>query len=508
MFDKFLKRVEKISESEDKSIMKKDEGVTNNKNFTPSSTTINSLNPDFVGFKPFDPEFKYNKGFNANGKSFGKKGINGKKFNSYNKLYVSNSFKKEYVDDGSYFCSYATGGNTVVCYKNNQKMEFLLWEIEHPDKNHFLAKRANYFLNNLVKKQKIIIKEKENNLVEIFLIDNPNLSINSLMIAEGFHSSVPYNEKTNKVNPFDKYKNKTKNEDDNENSSIEDSTKINESLKKEKKNFAYGLFAKSSDTFEALFDNKKITCKLHNLDISIYDDAVQKKIKNIIYEFVSKKSIILDFKNEEKDPFIVTVSNKDGEVLNDIILSKNFNKIILDDNNNNNSVKSNNSNLNLDDNCVESDWDWVEKDDSTEVNSKIENSNNTNEIDVPETSVIPKMFQNKSKSNSPFSRIKKGDSNANITTQATEINDFSDINIVDDNLIENNEQSNDLSEIDIPETSVIPKMFQNKSRTNSPFSRIKKGESNENTITQATEITNSNNLQVQPQKNKLSFGKR
>ena len=84
------------------------------------------------------------------------------------KFIKQNTFKKEYHDDGSYFCSYATGGNTLVCYKNNEKLEINLAGIEHPDKNHFLAKRANYFLNDLVKKKKLILKDIGNNLFEAF----------------------------------------------------------------------------------------------------------------------------------------------------------------------------------------------------------------------------------------------------------------------------------------------------------------------------------------------------
>lgn len=390
MFDKFLKRVEKFSDlAKNSKVLAEKVEPTNIVNHHHNEGNGNYQRNNFSG--------------NSN---YGNKKNN----------FKQNTFKKEYHDDGSYFCSYATGGNTLVCYKNNEKLEINLAGIEHPDKNHFLAKRANYFLNDLVKKKKLILKDIGNNLFEAFLIDNLNQSINQLMIEEGFHSSVPYAEKTEKAKPFEKFKNNNdekKSVTDDTDSSID--KKVSEKNKEQKtRNFAYGLFAKDAETFEAMFNNKKITCKINELDISCFSNETKKKIKNIIYEFVSKKSIILDIKKEDDEIFYVVVTNKTGENLNEIISSKNFPKEdvkvenpIID--------KLEDSQLSTTlDVTTEDDWNWVNDDitsneDSSSKNNKVVDD----ETDIPEVSNIPKMFQNKPKSDSPFSRIKKGNTETN-----------------------------------------------------------------------------------------------
>lgn len=324
--------------------------------------------------------------------------------------------KKEYVNDGSLFCSYSIGGNTLVCYKDKEKVEIILYQIIHPDKNNSLAKRANYFLNELVKKKKIFIEEKSNAQYEVYLDSKKETSINQLLINEGFNNSESVESAIKKSN-FDK-----------KIASSSDTSNTIESESKEKKNYAYGLFATNHNTFEALFNNNKITLKLADLELDSISKEDQKTCKSMIYDFVSKKNIILKFKKEENNIHYAEVFNKEGESLNSLIAAKNFKTI------------NNLSNEDL-------------------ISEKIQD--NSEDRDVPEVTVLHSMFKQTlvSKPNSPFAKKKPLPLIENNNVASENENSMSNLN--DDK--------------DIPEITVLHPMFKQVliSKPNSPFAKKK-----------------------------------
>lgn len=379
-------------------------------------------------------------------------------YQTYENQKPNNEFR-EYIDDGSYFCAYAIGGTTLVCYKNKEKIEFVLDEINHPDKNNYLAKRANYFLNEVVKKQKIFVTEKENGKYDIFLSPNKEESINQLMTNEGFHNSVPYDAEAKDKKTSFKSKSKSGDNDNSESSSDV----------KEKKNYAYGLFATNHNTFEALFNKNKITLKLDNLDSISKED--QKICKSMIYDFVSKKSIILKFIKEENGVHFAEVFNKEGECLNQMIANKNF-KSIKDTLVNSNSTPKENPIDN--EQLTENEWNWTEDSDN----------DITNEKEVHDNTDLPAIFKKTTtvNPNSPFAKKK--------------LNSPSLKSSLEDSTVLNEENLGE--ELNVPEVTALPAMFRKTTTNpNSPFAK-KQNES----ISQTTDSV------IEQPKKKLSFGKR
>jgi hypothetical protein len=270
------------------------------------------------------------------------------KSNMYQNQHYKTFKSKEYIDDGSFFCSYAIEGNTLICYKNKEKIKFILEGICYHDKNNYLTKYANHFLNNLVKKKKIFIEKKENGYYEAFFDSLKTNSINKILIKELYNNSNLYNfeNRNKKISFFKKssfYSDKFDKFEKSSNSDKISFLSVKEEKTKEKKNYAYGLFATSHNTFEALFNKQKITFKLDNLENISKEN--QKICKSIIYNFISKKIIILKFLKEENGMHFVEVYNKDGECLNSIIANKNFSFVPIIESNNNKSNKLNNEEL-------------------------------------------------------------------------------------------------------------------------------------------------------------------
>lgn len=372
---------------------------------------------------------------------------------NYQKQPTQQFQRREYIDDGSYFCSYAVGGNTLVCYKNKEKVEFMLEGIYHPDKNNYLAKRANYFLNDLVKKQKVYIEPTENGTYNIFLDPQKENCINTILINEGYHNSQPYDaESKDKKTSFNKYKSSSeKNSLENTEEKNIETGKIEPQEIKEKKNYAYGLFATDHNTFEALFNKNKMTLKIDNID-NISKEH-KKLCKSMIYDFVSKKSIILKFLKEENGIHYVEVYNKEGECLNHLIAEKNFpliqeEKTEPTDKKQTAEDKIAVSPSNDNEQCSENDWDWVKE-------------NNGAEVDVPDITSLPSMFKNPivSKPDSPFKK-----KNQSVVPD----------NKLEEPIIQNTTQVEVFGEeVDVPDITSLPSMFKNPivSKADSPFKK-------------------------------------
>lgn len=463
MLDKFLNKVN--SSSEDNSIQKK--VMDYNREVLANQKPVQRFNPtpELV-----DMYLKANAN-NGNNK-FDKFKKSGSQFSNFEKPNRPNTYQtydnkkqpKEYVDDGSYFCSYAIGGNTLVCFKNKEKIEFVLDGINHPDKNNYLAKRANYFLNDLVKKQKVYITEKDNGLYDIFLDSEKSSSINESLVNEGFHTSVPYNANSkDKKTSFNK--NTTEIEQDKKNETKEASEEI-----KEKKNYAYGLFATNHNTFEALFNKNKITLKLNDLKLDFISKEDQKVCKSMIYDFVSKKSIILKFIKEENGIHFVEVFNKEGESLNSSIEAKNFK--CLENPIKNNPKQNESETVTENEQLSANEWDWASN-----------NDNPIGEKEVHDNSELPAMFKKTitSKPNSPFA--KKQSIKVESNSEDLIANPLEDLG----------------EEINVPDMISLPAMFRKpvSSNSSSPFAKkITKEDSESVSITNETP------------KKKLSFGKR
>ena len=242
MLDKFLKNIETFAKknTEKKELYYVEEH--NKKVLNPTKVKVADTPYDDEAIKQtLNNMFKSDE---KKSKSFSK--IQKNTFQSFepkNNSDFNKKTSKSYEDDGSYFCAYPLNGNKIVCLKNKEKFEFELDGINHPDPHHFLAKKSNYKLNDLIKKQKVYLTHNtDNNKVIVFLDKNKTENVNQLIIDEGFGNS----DESNK----EKFKNDNKE-------------------KPQKLNFAFGVFVKNHNQFDALFNNNKITIKLFGLNLYI-----------------------------------------------------------------------------------------------------------------------------------------------------------------------------------------------------------------------------------------------
>ena len=102
---------------------------------------------------------------------------------------------------------FAPSGDKLLVLNNKVKQEMKLYGISHSDKNHAKAKRASFYINDLVKKKTVYFEEiqTENNVeYKIYLDKEKTTSLNSLLLKENLHTSeknylVPTAEKSDFV---------------------------------------------------------------------------------------------------------------------------------------------------------------------------------------------------------------------------------------------------------------------------------------------------------------------
>ena len=92
----------------------------------------------------------------------------------------------------SAYCLFATSGQSFEAMYKNQKITILLAGIDLPDKNNYISKKANHFINEQIKKKAIFLDKIEivdNNTImaEVYLDAQKTLSLNQLMIEQNLH---------------------------------------------------------------------------------------------------------------------------------------------------------------------------------------------------------------------------------------------------------------------------------------------------------------------------------